>query len=154
MPRVNVWEKLILDSGLRDRLQGFYQTKVPRFVKRWGPALLLMAVIFTLSSIPSKEMPDLGIYDFVLKKLGHATGYALLSLAYIRGLGRGVSRPFLLAWLMVVLFAMTDEFHQSFVPGRGSTILDVGIDSIGAGISLLLEGSIEKECRRRGQNER
>ena len=147
MPDVNILEKLIPVPDLGDRFRAFYQTRVPPFVKRWGPALLLMAVIFAFSSIPSTEMPNLGAFDLSVKKLGHATGYALLSLAYRRGLGRRVQRPFLLAWLMAVLYAATDEFHQSFVPGRGSTMVDVGIDSFGAGFSLLLVLYLRKRRR-------
>ncbi len=150
MPVVNVWEKLIPDPGLRDKLRAFYQIRVPPFVKRWGPALLLMAVIFAFSSIPSEEMPNLGVFDLSVKKLGHAIGYALLSLAYSRGLGRKTPRPFLLAWLMAILYAATDEFHQSFVHGRGSRITDVGVDAIGAGFSLLLVMFLSKKSAGEG----
>lgn len=75
-------------------------------------------------------MLSFGLLDFSVKKLGHAFGYGLLALAYLHGLGG--KRPWL-AWLMAVAFAMTDEFHQSFVLGRNPSPWDVLLfDNLGA----------------------
>ena len=65
-------------------------------------------------------------------------GYGLLALAFGYGLGWRGKRWWLLPWLLMVLYASSDEFHQRFVAGRHSTIVDVGIDSLGAGLALLL----------------
>ena len=81
-------------------------------------------------------MPNFGAYDFSVKKLGHMTGYALLATFYLRGIGKTGWRAFAAAWLMAIAYAATDEFHQSFVAGRGSTIFDVGIDALGALVGL------------------
>lgn len=105
----------------------------------WGPSLLLMAVIFCFSSIPSTTMPGFGLADFLVKKGGHFTGYALLGLANLHGLGWNGKRWFL-AWLLAVLYSATDEFHQSFVPGRNAALMDVAIDALGAGTTLLIWG--------------
>ncbi len=107
----------------------------------WIPALLVMAAIFFFSSLPSNDIPNFGNFDFSVKKLGHMLGYALLAQAYLYGLRaqfHNRSRLFLLlAWLLTIAYAFTDEFHQSFTPGRNSTIIDVGIDSIGSVVGLL-----------------
>jgi VanZ family protein len=108
------------------------------FWVRWGPALLLMAMIFLFSSIPSKEMPNFGSFDLSFKKGGHMIGYALLAVSYLHGLGSNQPKARIAAWLMALLYAITDEIHQSFVPGRGPWVVDVGIDSIGALIGLLV----------------
>ncbi len=63
-------------------------------------------------------------------------GYALLALSYLRAFD-GKLDKWKLIWLLAILYAASDEFHQSFVAGRGSTAMDVGIDSIGAGLGLL-----------------
>jgi VanZ family protein len=98
-----------------------------------------MMLIFGFSSIPSREMPSFGPLDFLFKKFGHAFGYGLLALAYQRGLGGNRPR---LAWLMAVAFAATDEFHQSFVPGRNPSPVDVLLfDNLGA-LAGLWAGSI------------
>lgn len=108
---------------------------------RWGPALLLMAVIFLFSSIPSKEMPNFGEFDLSFKKGGHMIGYALLAIAYLHGLRSTQPKAWTAAWLMAILYAITDEIHQSFVPGRGPWVVDVVIDAIGALIGLLAVSS-------------
>lgn len=64
-------------------------------------------------------------------------GYALLAQAYLHGLGRGKSRSIWIAWIFTILYAITDEYHQSFVPGRNSRLFDIGIDSLGSLIGLL-----------------
>jgi len=65
-------------------------------------------------------------------------GYGLLALSYSYGL-RWDRKRWWLPCLLAILFSITDEFHQSFVSGRHPSIVDVGIDSIGAGLALLLK---------------
>jgi hypothetical protein len=105
---------------------------------RWLPALLLMAAIFILSSLPASRLPFFGDLDFLLKKGGHAIGYAMLGLAYYYALPPRLHPGYRwgVALLMAVLFALSDEYHQSFVEGRTSTLRDVGIDSVSAAIAL------------------
>jgi hypothetical protein len=105
---------------------------------RWGPALALMTIIFLFSSIPSKTMPSFGSFDLILKKGGHILGYALLAQAYLRGIGRNKPGAAWMALGMVILYAASDELHQSFVTGRGAGVIDVGIDGLGGSLSLLL----------------
>jgi hypothetical protein len=117
-------------------------SKTTSFLQRWGLALLVMAVIFAFSSVPSNEMPNFDWADLIVKKGGHAFGYGLLALSYLRGLkgkSQGVdSRWFYAAWVMAVIYSATDEFHQSFVPGRHPAVTDVMIDAFGATTILFL----------------
>lgn len=113
--------------------------KFSDFVKRWGPALVVMAVIFTASSFPSRSLPSFGPWDWLAKKGGHMLGYALLAAAYARGLAgntRPTRRQLLAAVVLAGLYAVTDEYHQSFVPGRGAAAADVLIDTVGAGLGV------------------
>jgi VanZ family protein len=96
-----------------------------------------MAVIFILSSIPSDTMPVFGRYDWSVKKLGHATGYALLAHSILHGWGRNDLKAIVVTWLLAVLYGGSDELHQAFVPGRQSSLIDVGIDALGAFFGLL-----------------
>ena len=78
--------------------------------------------------------------EFPVRKAAHMTEYFILALCvslplYVYGV-RGIWF-ILLAGLISVGFACTDEFHQSFVDGRGPSKRDVGIDSIGAFIGIL-----------------
>lgn len=106
-----------------------------------------MIIIFGLSSIPSQEMPKFGVFDFSIKKLGHALGYGLLALSYQHGLGW--RRPWL-AWMMAVAYAATDEFHQSLVPGRNPSLVDVLLfDNLGA-LTGLWAGHLLQRWKHKG----
>lgn len=109
----------------------------------------MMVIIFVFSSIPSSEMPNFDAFDYIVKKGGHAFGYGLLGLSYLRGL-KGKSedvskRWFFITWTMAVLFSTTDEFHQSFVPGRHPALTDVMIDAFGAALALFIANSYYKQ---------
>jgi hypothetical protein len=108
------------------------------WLTRWWPALLMMALIFIASSIPGDRMPHAGNWDFSVKKGGHMTGYALLALGLMWGQTRRGRINFVLALLGCGLYALSDEFHQSFVPGRNAALMDVGIDLTGASIGLMI----------------
>ncbi|MBM4422040.1 MAG: VanZ family protein [Chloroflexi bacterium] len=106
---------------------------------RWGPALAIMIAIFIASSQPSDDLPNFGLWDLLAKKGGHMIGYGLLAAAMLRG-ARG-SAPLArahVAWAfaLTVLYAMSDEHHQSFVAGRGASAWDVGVDAAGAMLGL------------------
>lgn len=100
-----------------------------------------MAVIFLLSAQPDLSS-GLGNWDLVGRKLVHAGSYGLLTLLWIRALAPHLGRKALL-WAAVIsfLFAVSDEYHQTFVEGRHGSPVDVGIDSVGIVIALLLARS-------------
>lgn len=106
-----------------------------------------MLAIFVFSSQPSENLPDFNRADKIIKKGGHMLGYGLLALSYWHALGWDVKkRP--LVWLFTVFYAITDEFHQSFVPGRNASVGDVLIfDNLGALISLWIAGMFVKQKR-------
>jgi VanZ family protein len=112
--------------------------KIISIVPRWLPAFFFMVVIFTFSSQPSDELPSFADWDYVIKKMGHAVGYGLLSLSYLHFLKYDKKRIWL-AWLMAVAYSVTDEFHQSFVPGRHASFADILVfDNLGVVFALLL----------------
>jgi VanZ family protein len=102
----------------------------------WLPAVLMMIIIFGFSSLPSSEMPHLGLLDLVVQKTGHVLGYGLLALAYWAGL-RFEKRRWWLALLLAVVYAVTDEFHQSFVEGRHSGWGDILVYDGGGALTAL-----------------
>ena len=103
-----------------------------RAVYLWLPVVAWAALIFTLSSIPDLGT-GLGTWDLVLRKLAHATEYAILGALLLRALGRPVP-----ATLAAVAYAASDELHQHFVSGRHAAPLDLAIDAVGvlAGIAI------------------
>ena len=81
-------------------------------------------------------MIHFGVLDLIVRKSGHILGYGLLALTDWYGL-RFEQRLWWLALLLAMLFAVTDEFHQSFVPGRTATWVDImAFDTCGAAIAL------------------
>jgi VanZ family protein len=105
------------------------------------PAIILMAVIFVASSTPGNDIPGFGSWDTIVKKGAHMLGYALLAISYLYALAESRKANwfiFLLAILLAGLYAATDEFHQSFTPGRSPSAADVCIDAAGAIIGALI----------------
>jgi len=88
-----------------------------------------MAVIFYLSSRAAG--PALPWWEVVVRKLGHVGGYATLTALWAWALTGAVRRPLLWAAAIALAYACTDEYHQTFVPGRHGTPVDVLVDSIG-----------------------
>jgi VanZ family protein len=111
------------------------------WIKRWGPAIFFMTAIFLFSSIPDREMPNFGGWDYLTKKGSHMLGYALLACTYYYAIYRSkipARRRFLLAVCLASLYAASDEWHQSFVPGRNCSLVDVGFDTLGGIIGVAL----------------
>lgn len=83
-----------------------------------------------------------GLSWFAIVKGWHAAEYALLFALVRSALDRVATghprRNMILALAFCILFALSDEYHQTFVPGRNGTWTDVGIDSLGAGLAALI----------------
>ena len=122
-------------------------SKLFKIFLRWLPALIMMIVIFLFSAQSASRLPDFGWPDRFIKKSGHVMGYAILAFLYWRALEFGEDRRWA-AWLLALLYALTDEFHQSFVAGRHPTIWDVILfDNLGTLISLWSVARYRKQKR-------
>jgi VanZ family protein len=97
--------------------------------------LALMGLIFYLSAQPSSGGHPW--WDVIFRKLGHVTGYALLVGLWAWALRGQVRRPLLVAVCISLVYACSDEFHQTLVHGRTGTPVDVGIDAIGMALAVL-----------------
>lgn len=91
---------------------------------------------------------------YPVRKAAHMTEYAVLAVLILNGLYQ--FSPFahrrsyyLLTQAGTSLYAATDEFHQRFVPGRSGNLMDVGIDSVGAVIALLIVFGLTKVYQKR-----
>ncbi|WP_438433490.1 VanZ family protein [Gorillibacterium sp. sgz500922] len=116
------------------------------WLSRWGPVILVMIAIFYFSSrtgddlngwLPlfRKLIPGMAGFDW-----GHFVAYFILGLAFLWALTTGAYtvKEKLLAVLLCVLYGLTDEFHQQFVPGRSPDWHDLRNDGIGALLAMLV----------------
>jgi VanZ family protein len=81
-----------------------------------------------------------GALSYLVRKAGHFSEYLILAILFLRyRKGQGTSeKSALYALLFVFLYASSDEFHQSFIPGRGPAFSDVLIDTAGGLIGIIL----------------
>jgi VanZ family protein len=109
---------------------------VARTLSLWLPVVAFMGVIFFLSSLSEPPVPE-----EVGSVGGHWIGYFLLAVLVVRALAGGLParvalRIALLAWLISVGYGVTDELHQTFVPGRTADIYDIYTDALGAAAGI------------------
>jgi VanZ family protein len=112
-----------------------------KFALSWGPAILMLGLIFLFSSIPNKsQLPNVEPlklnWQTVPRKSGHLLEYGLLALGMQRGLRLRGWKGIAITIICVLFYALSDEFHQSFVPGRTDSLIDVGIDLLGAVLGI------------------
>lgn len=101
--------------------------------------LWMAAHVFTDEAVFRRFVAFWGACWFVIVKGWHAAEFAILfalTLACINRLVRAkAKRNVILSALLCLLFAVSDECHQAFVPGRGGTWIDVAIDGLGIGVA-------------------
>jgi VanZ family protein len=124
----------------------------------WIPVIMWGALIFTLSTaafsaantsriidpillwlIPGISFGSVDVCHMLVRKAAHFTEYGILFWLLIRG--PMAQRPYL-ALMLCVAYALTDEGHQVFVPGRTASLYDVALDSTGALFSHFLTTTI------------
>jgi VanZ family protein len=106
------------------------------FARLWLPVLVWAGLIFAFSSVPDLGT-GLGGWDLVLRKLAHMAEYAVLGALLLRATGRAG-----LAVALGTAYAVSDEVHQLFVPGRAGSPVDVAIDAVGVAVGVLLWQSL------------
>jgi len=109
------------------------EVNLKKFLRLWLPVILWAVLIFCLSGIPDLKT---GLkFDFILRKISHVVEYlilvSLLHRAFAASFSINPLRLFIYPAALSFLYAITDELHQSLVPGRNCSIRDVLIDTIG-----------------------
>jgi VanZ family protein len=109
-----------------------------RQITRWAAVVIWAAVIFHLSSL-SRLPPFVATWS--LTALAHFVEYAVLTLLLIRALAAhrlARSRALWIAVVLAIAYGVSDEYHQSFVPNRRPSRLDLVVDSLGVLAASLL----------------
>lgn len=149
-----------------------------RKILSWTVVILWMAVIFNLSAQVAEQsnqlstglteiiaktierfVPninfDISSFNHIVRKNAHFMAYLLLGILVLNALRRSGlygHKSIILALLICILYAISDEAHQLFVPGRGGQLKDVIIDSAGAGVGIGVYLMILKHIRLKGLN--
>ena len=141
----------------------------------WSLVILWMGLIFFFSHQPATESSELSsgitevivdmvhviapdndqmfnqdIINFSIRKAAHFGVYLVLGLLVFNGLIHSSiprSKAIILALLICVLYAISDEFHQLYVPGRSGQVSDVLLDSSGALMGILLMNAVRRVRR-------
>ncbi len=128
-------------------------------MKYFIPSIFMMLLIYLFSEMPSEEsslqhsrviafFQWLGI-DLLqwlgkntvwwVRKTAHFVIFGTLSLTFLWGFFKNsINKPYGLAWLFSFFYAIGDEIHQYFVPGRAAQFTDILIDSLGATVFLFI----------------
>ncbi|MGH9712938.1 MAG: VanZ family protein [Candidatus Acidiferrales bacterium] len=136
-----------------------------RWLKLWWPALVWALVMSSFSTgvftsdktsriiipilrwlFPHSSPETLDILHHLIRKCAHFVEYFVLSLLVLRGIRAGRKETHL-GWAIVAVgivagYAALDEFHQSFVPGRGPAVADVLLDTAGGVAAQLVAALI------------
>ncbi len=106
-----------------------------KFYLYWLPVIVWAILIFSLSSFSTFPKAVQPVFSF--DKLAHAIEYAVFSFLLARAFGNSKKVNFrkyfrILAVVCAIVYGMTDELHQYFVPMRTASFIDLIYDSIGA----------------------
>jgi len=118
------------------------KNKIVFFLKYWLPVLLWLGLIFSLSSMKGNtHQGSIGVWFYIERKGAHIFEYLVLSLLLGRLFWANKIEKVMAIVLTIsftVLWAFSDEIHQLFIYGREGKISDVGIDSVGIFLAVML----------------
>lgn len=127
-----------------------------KIIKYYFPALILMGIIFYLSSIPDLNMGTSNVtFEVLIRKFGHFLEYSVLFWFFWRicylSLNLFDRDAVIISLILTLLFAISDEFHQTFVLGRSGRFIDVVFDFLSALfaaqiIAIFVSGKIKKQA--------
>ena len=128
-----------------------------RFLSRYLPLVAWLAFISYASSdefsadntsriigplilwlFPRTTPETLAVIHFITRKVAHFTEYAILGFLAARAFRPSTQRWFLISICLVVVYALIDEYHQSFVPSRTASVFDSLIDMSGGLVALIV----------------
>jgi len=121
----------------------------------WLPVFFWMGLIFLLSAQPDFPRTSTGWLDQFLSAGAHILLFGVLAVLLARALGTR-HRALAIAFTLTMVYALSDEFHQGYVPGRHPDALDLLWDALGAALGLCLFAQLRRRSglAQRHANER
>ena len=118
-----------------------YKYIIDKTFSLWVPVIVWALVIFLFSSKPTGTVTEIQVTDFIVKKSAHIIEYAIFTILIYRALcNSGVSKKesAIYSLILALIYGASDEFHQSFTPGRDPKIRDVFFDTTGSLSAIFL----------------
>jgi VanZ family protein len=109
-----------------------------KFLILWAPVFIYAGFIFYFSSLTSSDLPKIDKYDKVIHVFEFSVLGFLLSRAINPKRSIGFFRVFIVVNFINILYGISDEFHQLFVPGRVFSYTDIASDGFGGIIGNLI----------------
>lgn len=113
----------------------YIMLRMQKLIKFWSPAIIWAFIIFIFSSFQVGSSSEFYWKDFIIKKTAHIVEYGILATLFYRAMVNSDVKKKKAMWcsiLIALFYGLTDEFHQSFTPGREPRLRDVLIDTTGA----------------------
>lgn len=124
---------------------------IGRLLRLWLPLLAWLGVIYYFSSLPGNPAVGHSWRIFIERKAAHVAEYFILTWLVVRWLVHYFRHDsdLIRSWsvLFPLLYAVSDEIHQSFVSGREARIRDIFFDSVGILIAVALVGYLQWHSR-------
>lgn len=112
-----------------------------KITKYWLPVIFWAIIIFKLSAGTVPQFSSMFWPNFAFMKSAHALFFGILAILVYRALrGYGMSRKKAIFWAIAaaMFYGATDEFHQFFTQGREARLRDIGFDTIGGTLGVLI----------------
>lgn len=118
----------------------FYLSHQPATSSNELSTEITVLITDTVSQLTKNESFSIAEWNHLLRKNTHFFAYMGLALLTWKAVSQHIrnKKTYLIAWGIATLYAMSDEYHQLFVPGRGGQWSDVVLDSAGAATGLLV----------------
>ena len=105
----------------------------------WLPVVFWCSLLFYFSSISNLKASQNPVFDEVFRTIAHFLLYILGYCLFFRALNfQKTKKNFLLPLFLTCLYALSDEFHQTFVPTRTFQLMDLAVDFSGAFIGKVI----------------
>ncbi|UFT98566.1 VanZ family protein [Radiobacillus kanasensis] len=106
-----------------------------------------ISFVYHHSEVSTAALGIHGFIEFFIRKGAHVTIFCLLMLAFYIALSKTYRTSYWLPLFLTVIYAISDEFHQSLTPNRTPYVGDVILDTIGTSIGVLLISMVRKRKR-------
>ncbi|MCM3118457.1 VanZ family protein [Neobacillus sp. MER 74] len=126
----------------------FCFTQLPYFTGEKTSEAIQTVVVKEHKTIntPVGDNEDINVLNLIVRKATHVTVFGILALLLFKFF-EIYRYSYIVSWLLTFIYAITDEYHQSFMPGRVASLRDVLFDSAGALITLLMVYFIIRQKR-------